>query len=185
VTAMAFPRGRGRSPWRNLVATAARGAILIGLAVAIGLVLLQVVDDAGGGGGGGTASGGGGGGGTVTTTAPAGGSTTTTTAAASPNGARPASQVAVQVLNGSGVQGAANQRSNDLKAKGYQVLPAGNAPAPRTGTAVQCKKGYEKEAAALVTVLGTLAIKATVEPFPNPAPVGPNAQANCLVILGK
>jgi len=184
VTAMAFPRGRGRSPRRNVAATAARGAILIGLAVAIGLVLLQVVDDAGGGGGA-ASGGGGGGGGTVTTTAPADGSTTTTTAAAPANGTRPPSQVAVQVLNGSGVQGAANQRSNDLKAKGYQVLPAGNAPAPRTGTAVQCKKGYEKEAAALVTVLGTLAIRATVEPYPNPAPVGPNAQANCLVILGK
>ena len=91
----------------------------------------------------------------------------------------------MQVLNGSGVQGAANQRSSDLKAKGYQVLPAGNAPAPRTGTAVQCKKGYEKEAQALVAALNTLAIKATIEPFPNPAPVGPSAQANCLVILGK
>ena len=125
------------------------GRVLIGVAVVIGLVLLQVVDDAGGGGGGAAS----GGGGTPVTTAAPDGSSTTTTTTVSPNGARPPSQVVVQVLNGSGVQGAANQRSNDLKAKGYQVLPAGNAPAPRTGTAVQCKKGYEKEAQALVAAL--------------------------------
>jgi LytR cell envelope-related transcriptional attenuator len=181
VTAMAFPRGRGRSHGRNIAATATRGAVLIGLAVVIGLVLLQVVDDAGGGGGG-AASGGGGG---VATTATTGADGSSTTAASTPDGARPASQVVVQVLNGSGVQGAANQRSNDLKAKGYQVLPAGNAPAPRTGTAVQCKSGYQKEAEALVAVLDTLSIKATVEDYPDPAPVGPSDQANCLVILGK
>jgi len=177
-----MPRGRGRAPGRNVALTATRGAVLIGVAVIIGLVLLQIVDDAGGGGGGGAASGGGG---TTFTTAAPDVSSTTTTTTVSPNGARPPSQVVVQVLNGSGVQGAANQRSNDLKAKGYQVLPAGNAPAPRTGTAVQCKKGYEKEAQALVAALNTLSIKATIEPFPNPAPVGPSAQANCLVILGK
>jgi hypothetical protein len=184
---MAFPRGRGRTPGRNIAATATRGAVLIGLAVVIGLVLLQVVDDAGGGGGGGASGGGGGGGGVSTTTATTGtGGSSSTTAVTTPTGGgRPASQVVVQVLNGSGVQGAANQRSNDLKAKGYQVLPAGNAPAPRTGTAVQCKKGYEKEATALVAVLATLSIKATVEAYPNPAPVGPSDQANCLIILGK
>jgi LytR cell envelope-related transcriptional attenuator len=184
VTSMAFPRGRGRSPGRNLAATATRGAVLIGLAVIIGLVLLQVVDDSkGGGGGGGSSSPGG-----VTTTVTTGadGSSTSTTVTTVPaNGARPASQVVVEVLNGSGVAGAAASRSNDLKAKGYQVLPAGNAAAQRSGTAVQCRKGYEKEAAALVNVLGSLSIRATVEAFPNPAPVGVNAQANCLVILGR
>ena len=183
MTSMAFPRGRGRSPGRNLAATATRGAVLIGLAVVIGLVLLQVVDDSKGGGGGGGSSNPGG----VTTTVTTGadGSTSTTVTTVPANGARPASEVAVQVLNGSGVAGAAAQRSNDLKAKGYQVRPAGNAPAQRTGTAVQCKKGYEKEAAALVNVLGSLSIRATVEAFPNPAPVGVDAQANCLVILGR
>ena len=49
---------------------------------------------------------------------------------------------------------------------------------------MQCKHGYEKEAQALVAALNTLAVKATIEPIPNPAPVGPSAQANCLVILG-
>jgi hypothetical protein len=183
---MAFPRGRGRSPGRNLAATATRGAVLIGLAVIIGLVLLQVVDDAKGGGGG---SGGGGSAGgvttTVTTAAGDGSSTSTTVTTVAGGGGRSASQVVVQVLNGSGVAGAASQRSNDLKAKGYQVLPAGNAPAQRTGTAVQCRNGYSKEAATIVNVLGSLSIRATVEAFPNPAPVGVNGQANCLVILGR
>ena len=59
MSAMAMPRGRGRTPGRNVALTATRGAVLIGVAVVIGLVLLQVVDDAGGGGGG-AASGGGG-----------------------------------------------------------------------------------------------------------------------------
>jgi hypothetical protein len=183
---MAFPRGRGRGAGRNIAATATRGAVLIGLAVVIGLVLLQVVDDAKGGGGG--SSGGSSGGGAVTTTATTaadGSSTTTTTTTVATNGARPPSEVQVQVLNGSGVAGAAAQRSNDLKAKGYQVVPAGNAPAPRTGTAVQCKSGYAKEAQALVNTLGTLSIHATIEPYPNPPPVGVNTQANCLVILGR
>ena len=89
------------------------------------------------------------------------------------------------MLNGSGVQGAANQRSNDLKAKGYQVLPAGNAPAQRTGTAVECRKDFEKEANGLVAVLATLSIQAKVETFPATAPTGVPDTANCIVILGK
>ena len=97
--------GRGRTPGRNVALTATRGAVLIGVAVIIGIVLLQVDRrrrrrgrrrrhrD---------------GGGTPTTTATPDGSSTTTTTTVSPNGARPPSQVVVQVLNGSGVQGAAN-----------------------------------------------------------------------------
>jgi hypothetical protein len=182
---MAFPRGRGRG--RNVVRSATRGAVLVGVAVLIGVVLVQIVNDAGGGGGGSSSTGGSTGATSTTVTTAAGGTgpgTTTTTAAVSVKGARPASQVVVQVLNGSGVQGAAGQRSNDLKAKGYQVLPAGNATA-RAGTAVQCKSGYQKEAAALVSVLATLSINATIEAYPATPPAGVAAQANCLVVLGK
>ncbi len=99
--------------------------------------------------------------------------------------ARSNDQVVVQVLNGSGVAGAATQRSSELRGKGYQVLPAGNAPAQRTGSAVQCKAGYEKEAQVLVTTLAEFGVTAVVEPIPDPLPAGFDAAANCYVLLGK
>jgi hypothetical protein len=111
--------------------------------------------------------------------------TTSTTKASTGGSVRPAAQVAVQVLNGSGVAGAAGQRTADLQAKGYQMLPAGNAPSQRTGSGVQCVSGYDKEAAALVAVLKELAVTATVEALPNPVPSGFDTKANCYVLLGK
>jgi hypothetical protein len=115
--------------------------------------------------------------------------TTATTKAKKNSGSKTAArsndQVVVQVLNGSGVQGAATQRSNDLKAKAYQVLPAGNAPATRDGTVVQCKAGYEKEADALVATLNELGVPSTVEAVADPLPAGFDAAANCYVLLGK
>ena len=110
---------------------------------------------------------------------------TTTTTAAAVKGARQPDQVVVQVLNGSGIQGAATTRSNDLKAQGYQTVPAGNAPSQRTGTGVQCKAGYEKEAQVLATTLQGLGVPSTVEAVSNPLPAGFDASANCYVLLGK
>ena len=80
---------------------------------------------------------------------------------------------------------AATTTTNDLKAKGYQTAPAGNAPAQRSGTAVQCKAGYEKEADVLVTELGSLGVNAAVEAIADPLPAGFDPTANCYVILGK
>jgi hypothetical protein len=190
---------------RSVLLSAMRGGVLIGLAVVIGVVLLQVVDDAGGSGGGG----GGGNGSAATTpsstattqpgtaTTRAGAATTTgrsattttkkgaTTTTAKAAAARPHEQVRVQVLNGSGVTGAATQRTNDLKAKGYQTLPAGNAAAQRTGTGVQCKAGFEADALELVSVLqGIGDANAKSEAFPNPAPAGSDS-LDCYVVLGK
>ena len=92
----------------------------------------------------------------------------------------------MQVLNGSGIQGAATTAANDLKAQGYQTVPAGNAPAQRTGTAVQCKAGYEKEAEQLVTEpRRRSASPSAVEPIVEPAARRFDATANCYVILGK
>jgi hypothetical protein len=92
--------------------------------------------------------------------------------------------VVVQVLNGSGLQGAATTKTNDLKAKGYQTAAAGNA-ALQNGTTVQCKAGYDKEAQELVNQLATLGTTATVQPIPNPLPAGYEPTANCYVLLGK
>jgi hypothetical protein len=199
---MSFPgRERGSDPGSGVVMSAGRGAILVGVAVVVGLLVLAVVDDNGPGTGAGTVSET-----TVptvaptnpngtpaTTTATAAGSDTTattkpkksTSSTVNTMGARPNDQVVVQVLNGSGLQGAAGTRTNDLKAKGYQTVPAGNAPAQRTGTGVQCKQGYEKEAQVLATTLQDLGVNATVEALVEPLPVGFDATANCYVILGR
>jgi hypothetical protein len=204
---MSFPgSGRGRGPDsgnNHVVMSAGRGAVLVAVAVIVGLVVLKVVDDSKS-----TAS-------TsppvteaptsptvavpatnldgtpVQTTAPAGTTNTTkpkkttTTTAKSTKNARPNDQVVVQVLNGSGIQNAATTRTNDLKARGYQTAPAGNAPAQRNGNAVQCKAGYEKEAEQLVTELAAVGVTATIEPIANPLPTQFDGTANCYVLLGK
>jgi len=172
--------------------SASRGGILIGAAVVVGLLIFSVVSRGGPSGGSSsttpttptivTVPATNADGTTVTTVAP---TTDTTKAKKNSKTARSNDQVVVQVLNGSGVQGAATQRSNDLKAKAYQVLPAGNAPATRDGTAVQCVAGYEKEAEALVTTLNELGVPAAVEPLPSPLPAGYDTAANCYVLLGK
>src|SRR5262245_4124425 len=202
---MSFPgSGRGRgpdSPNASVVMSAGRGAVLVAVAVIVGLVVLKAVDDSKS-----TAS-------TsppvtaaptsptvavpqtnldgtpVQTTAPATTNTTkpkktTSTTASGTKGARPNDQVVVQVLNGSGVSGAATTKTNDLKAKGYQTATPGNAT-QQNGTTVQCKAGYDKEAQALVTQLSSLGTNATVQPIADPLPSGFEATANCYVILGK
>jgi hypothetical protein len=108
----------------------------------------------------------------TTTTVPA---TTTTSAAA-----RPPQQVRVAVINASGVATAGRQKSNALKAIGYQTVDIATG-APRTGTGVGCRAGFEQEAKTLAKNVGG---NATVEPFPNPPPPAA-ANADCVVELGK
>jgi hypothetical protein len=108
---------------------------------------------------------------TSTTTNP---STTTTTLAAG----RPPQQVRVSVVNSSGVTGAAAQKSGALGALGYQMVGLDNG-ASRSGTAVQCKPGFEKEAAALARNVG----QAAVEPLSNPPPTA-SSNPDCVVVLG-
>jgi len=196
---MNFPgRGRGNEPGGGVVMSAGRGAILVGVAVVVGLLVLAVVDNGDPGSSAPSSP--------ATTIAPvsptnpdgtpattaASGETTPTTKAkksttstVNTRGARPNDQVVVQVLNGSGLQGAAGTRTNDLKAKGYQTVPAGNAPAQRDGTGVQCKEGYAKEAQVLVNTLQELGVTAAVEALTQPLPAGFDATANCYVILGR
>jgi hypothetical protein len=189
-----MPRERGPDPG-GAAMSASRGGVLVGVAVVVGILIFLVVGrgdpatvpatdgtapvttpgpttpDASGG--------------TTATTAKGARTTTTTEAKKSTKAARDNDQVVVQVLNGSGVQGAATQRSNDLKAKGYQVLPAGNAPSTRAGTGVQCASGYDKEAESLAATLNGLGVPSTVQPLTSPLPAGFDAAANCYVLLGK
>jgi hypothetical protein len=168
--------GKGVGFGRSIAFSAARGAGLIGLAVIIGIVLLQVIDDGTSGpiGDGGSVSAGG------TTNTTAGGDTsssTTTTTAATP--AKQPAEVAVLVLNGSGRPGAATAQSNALKAKGYQTLVPADAP-ERTGNIVYFKAGSDREC---TTVAASVDGAPKVEAMPNPPPTG-SETATCVVILG-
>ncbi len=163
---------------RSVAFSAARGAALIGLAVIIGIVLLQLIDDGTSGpigDGGGVSAGG-----TTNTTTPTSsdstGTTTPTTAAAP---VKPPAQVAVLVLNGSGRPGAATAQSNSLKGEGYQTLTPADAT-KRTGTVVYFKPGYDRECAAVASAVGG---NAKAEPIPTPPPTG-SENAGCVVILG-
>jgi len=121
----------------------------------------------------GPANGGGGGGGTPETTTPGG-----TTA---PPAGRDPSEVRVLVLNAGQAAGAAMNMANQLRTAGYNTLPASNDPIERTGVAVQCREGFDSEAAALTLAVGQ---GATVEPFPD-QPLPEAADADCLVLLGQ
>ena len=158
-----------RGAARSLVFSAVRGAGLIGLAVIVGIVLLQVIDD----GSSGPANGGGGGGGTTTDTT---GDTTVTTAGPG----RPVAEVTVVVLNAGQPSGAAGNVTNTLRLVGYNTLAAGNDPVARQGVAVQCRDGFDAEAA---TLAGHVQQNATVEPFPAQPPAEA-ADADCIVLLG-
>jgi LytR cell envelope-related transcriptional attenuator len=158
---------RGAS--RSIVFSAVRGAGLIGLAVIVGIVLLQVVDD----GSSGPSNGGGDGGGTPATTP---GETAAPTTAAGRNPA----EVRVLVLNAGQAAGSAGNKANQLRAAGYNILPASNT-LPRTGIAVQCREGFDSDAAILAAATDP---SATVEPFPDEPPPEA-ADADCLVLLGQ
>jgi hypothetical protein len=163
---------------RSVAFSAVRGAALIGLAVIIGIVLLQVIDDGTSGpiGDGGSVSAGGT---TATTATPSSNSTGTTvpTTAAAP--VKPPAQVAVLVLNGSGRVGAATAESNSLKGSGYQTLTPADAT-KRTGNIVYFKPGYDRECALVANSVGG---NAKTEAIPTPPPTG-SENASCVVIIG-
>jgi Protein of unknown function (DUF2510)/LytR cell envelope-related transcriptional attenuator len=110
-----------------------------------------------------------------TTVLPSAQATTTTS-----NPGRPPQQVRVEVINASAVPQAAGAKALALGRLGYQNAGLADAPV-RQGTAVQCKPGFEAEAATLSKAVGS---GTSVEPFPNPPPAG-STNADCVVILGK
>ena len=157
--------GRGRSVQDRVLRTAARGAALIGVAVVIGIILLQVVDE-------GPSIGG-----------PTPGNGTNRTTSTSGPDVHPPQEVSVLVLNGSGVSQAANTKASDLRGLGYPIVGAENAPAVQNGTTIQCRAGYDAEAKALAKAVDPSGA-ATVGAFPDPAPTG-SESAICIVTVGK
>jgi hypothetical protein len=163
VTALTISPRRRALP-ALVLRTAARGAVLIGLAIVIGIVLLQVVD-----------KGGSGGGVSPPVTEPNRGSTTSTTG----EGGRPPDQVRVLVLNGSGLANAAGTKANELRGDGYAIAGTGNA-AQQTGSTVACISGFEKEADTLAKTAG---VGFSIATYPEPPPAGAE-NADCIVTLG-
>lgn len=170
--------GRGGGREGSGVNSAVRGAGLVGLAVVLGIVLLQVIDKGPAGNG-------------ATPAATSKATTPAPSTAAPPASSQPAttakggavkarSDVRVVVFNAGSASGAAGNMTNKLRTLGYQLTPPANTNA-RKGTAVQCKQGFEKEAAQLQ---GDVGAGTAVEPFANPALPG-TENVNCVVLLGQ
>jgi hypothetical protein len=156
-----------------------KGVLLIGAAVLLGIVLLQVVDDgstgpvAAGRKTTTTTS-------STTTTTKRTGKTTTTTKTTTPG--KTAAQIRLLVLNAGAPTGSAARVSATLRGKGYTNQgQAGNDPNHRSGKAVLCRAGLSREAATLAVLLGTGTTKGTIG---SPAPPG-SAGYDCVVLIGS
>jgi hypothetical protein len=166
------PRGTGGGPARSSgISSGARGAIVVGLAVILGIVGLQILDDSSPGAGSSDATVT-----TVTNSTGAGTGTASTTSARRSN-----SEVKVKVYNASGVQGRAQILTDQLKALGYNMQLPANLSSERAGTVVECMKGFEAEGTLLA--LYGVGDGATAQPYPSNPPAGA-ADANCLVVIG-
>ena len=130
---------------------------------------------------------------TTTTTSIA---TTTTTTSAVPATTSPVvadlspSQLQVQVLNGSGVAGAAGRLSASLRDAGYAVLPAGNAPGRFASSAVYYVASEHQDEAELVAevVAGRSEAAADGEVAVASLPASgeiPAGAANVVVLIGR
>jgi hypothetical protein len=167
---------------QSVAFSAARGALLIGVAVIIGIVLLQVVDnDTSGPIGDGGSNGSGVVDTSTTTTAVPQDSTSTT--AETGGGARQPAEISVQVLNGSGVQGAAAAMTQKLQSSGYVMIEPTDTSAT-TGTAVYCTGGLDREASALAAAVGGDPPPSAAA-LPDPPPSGADSTANCVVVIGS
>lgn len=158
---------------------AGRGAVIIGLAVLVGFLLLRDLDD-----GGGDIQ--------VATqpdaTAPSATdplptiATTTTTPIKAPK------DVKVLVVNGTTVAGAAARVAQPLKVAGYNVLRAVDASpaikaATKTSTVYYVTKEFEREAKALQSALALPATQPVVV-VPTPPPAAEATTANVVIVVG-
>jgi hypothetical protein len=163
---------------------AAKGVLLIGLAVVIGIVLLQQVDNdnkrpvaAATPGTKAKAK-------TTTTGTPSATSTTVTTPTTP---AKTPQQLRVIVLNGGAAAGAAAQTSTQLMQRQFTNQDKANnwSGHKQQGTTVLCKSGLEREALGLIAALAPK--NAQVKPFPTPPPpyVDGPPPVDCVVVVGS
>lgn len=161
-------------------AAGARGALLLAIAVVLGIVLLNsfdrtpttdvdVVDDVD----------------DVTTTVgddaadPGAGVTTTTTRAA-----RAPGEVTVLVANGTDIRGLAGATATALKGIGYNTLSPADASRPVDTTKVLFSAGFETEARQVATSLQLPPTAVEALNPSDPPPIGDTLGANVVVLLG-
>jgi LytR cell envelope-related transcriptional attenuator len=179
-------RGGGRGEVARGAGYAAfLGAALIGVAVIIGIVLLQIGDrdDTGPTASGPTAKT------TTTTTKPSTtGSTPGTTDSTAPP--RSPSQVHLIVLNGGAASGEAAHTASGLKLAGYTSQEDANTwtDHEQAGNTVYCRAGLQREGTALATGVtglnpGGPSVKFSI-PYPTPAPPFTDG-TDCVVVVGS
>ena len=175
-------RGGGRGDVARGAGYAAfLGAALIGVAVIIGIVLLQIGDtNVTGPAGAGTRPK------STTTTKPKSSTTkttTSTTGGAVTTPARSPSQVHLIVLNGGAASGQAAHMSSGLRIRGYTNQDTANTWSGhhQSGNTVYCRDGLQREGAALAT--GVTGAKLVI-PYPTPAPPFSDG-TDCVVVVGS
>ena len=156
---------------RSAGMAAGRGAVLLTVAVLLGVVLLNAADDPGPD--------------RVVAArdddspSPTTSTTPVTTAVTIP--LRPPAEVKVLAANGTTVKGVARKVTDQLKAGGWNVLaPTDSRPA--AASAVYFTGDYQREAGAVAEALGLAAT--VVGPLPVPPPLTDARGANVVVVVG-
>jgi hypothetical protein len=177
------PRNASGGMPRSTGAAAGRGALLIVLGLAVGVLLLgRALDDA-------PATENGTGAPPATDApAPTGAATAqtgapeapTTTAAVSP--LRRPEEVKVLVLNGNGVSGIARVNQEALLPEGYTTLPPADGPLSARTVVYYTTPGFEADSRAVADLL-TIPTE-HVEPFPPTSGIDPR-EADVVVLLGQ
>lgn len=169
------PSGGGLA--RGAGASAVKGALLIGLAVIVGVFLLQRVDTSKAGSPTTTAKKPA----TTTTTGKPPSTTTTSTQPSTPM--KTPDQLRVIVLNGGAPTGAANTMRTNLQQVGYTNQPQANTWTGhnQTGNTLMCKPGFDREKVALSQQTPLQGAK--VVPFASPAPPF-SSDVDCVVVVG-
>ena len=175
------PRGGTGDVARGAGYAAFLGALLIGVAVIIGIVLLQIGDRNDNGPSSVKTV-------NSTTSKPKSHSTTSTTVrhggTTTPTSALlPPSAVSLIVLNGGALSGQAGVMSSELRRQGYtNQQPANDWTGHRqVGNSVYCRAGLRGEGAKLAVLVGSN-VKLII-PFSNPAPPF-SASLKCVVVVG-
>jgi hypothetical protein len=143
------------------------GAVLVGVALLIGVVLLVKGYSADGG--------------LVATSKPAVTSSTTTQAPTTTLPARPVADIAVAVYNATGGGMVASKNRSVLESKGFQQITIGDAPSVVPETQIFFTSGARSDAQQVAVALGKDPQLVQALPSPPPAPIG---SATVLVLAG-
>jgi hypothetical protein len=175
---MSRPPGTNGDVARGAGSAVLRGALLIGFAIIIGLVLLQQVHDSNKT----TAKAATTKPKTTTTKPKAESSTSSTSVPTAPP--IPPAELKLIVLNGGAASGQAGTMSTKLRQAGYTNQPQANnwTGHTQTGNSVLCKSGLNREAVALSQQPALQGSK--IEPYPSPPPPTYGFDAQCVVVVG-